>query len=309
MSLDLDLELRLAVFDHVQRLSEASGGAVSARALNEGLLFRGARVPIWNQQKGIFRPKILRDPGAALTIQTSFESPYDDRLDQFDDRLIYRYRGTDPSHADNVALRRAMDLQRPVLYLIAVEPGIYEPVIPAYIVADDPGQLAFYLMADARRDISAIVEDPLTNLPLKAYTTRLVKHRLHQERFRYLVLSAYRRQCAICRFRHKPLLDAAHILPDRDERGNPEIPNGLALCRIHHGSYDFGILGIDAGYRIHTRQDVLEEHDGPMLLHGLQEIHGNKIQVPRRQEHLPNREYLAERFAQFGSPCVSQLVG
>lgn len=299
MSLDLDLELRLAVFDHVQRLSEASGGAVPARALNEGLVFHGDRVPIWSQQKGIFRPKVLRDPGAALTIQTSFESPYDDRQDQSDDSLIYRYRGTDPNHPDNVALRRAMELQRPVLYLVAVEPGIYEPIIPCYVVADDASQLAFYLMADAKRDISSVVEDPLANLPLKAYTTRIVKHRLHQERFRYLVITAYRRQCAVCRFRHKPLLDAAHILPDRDERGNPEIPNGLALCRIHHGSYDLGILGVDADYRVHIRRDVLEEHDGPMLQHGLQELHGSLIQVPRRTEHLPKREYLAERFSQF----------
>jgi putative restriction endonuclease len=299
MSLDLDLELRLAVFDHVQRLSQASGGAVPAHALNEGLIFHGERVPIWSQQKGIFRPKVLRDPGAALTIQTSFESPYDDRQDQSDDSLIYRYRGTDPSHPDNVALRRAMELRRPVLYLVAVEPGVYRPIIPCYVLGDDAGQLAFYLMADARRDIAAIVEDPLSNLPLKAYTTRIVKHRLHQERFRYLVLTAYRRQCAVCRFRHKPLLDAAHILPDRDERGNPEIPNGLALCRIHHGSYDFGILGVDADYRVHIRRDVLEEHDGPMLQHGLQELHGSLIQVPRRAEHLPKRDYLAERFRQF----------
>jgi len=299
MSLDLDLELRQAVFTHVQGLSEASGGAVPAQLLNLGLTFHGERVPIWNQQKGIFRPKILREPGAALTIQTSFDGPYDDQMDPSDDRLVYRYRGTDPNQADNVALRRAMELQRPLLYLIAVEQGLYEPVFPCYVVADAPSQLAFYLMADARRDVVAMDEDPLSNIPLKAYATRMVKHRLHQERFRYLVLSAYERQCAICRFRHKPLLDAAHILPDRDVRGNPEIPNGLALCRIHHGSYDFGILGVDADYRVHIRSDVLEEHDGPMLQHGLQELHGNLIQVPRRPEHLPKREYLAERFRAF----------
>lgn len=299
MSLALDLELRQALFDHVQRLSEAAGGSVSAHLLNLGLIFHGERVPIWNQQKGIFRPRILREPGAALTIQTSFDGPYDDRMDPADDRLVYRYRGTDPNQPDNVSLRRAMELQRPVLYLIAVEQGLYEPVFPCYIVADAPGQLAFYLMADARRDISSTMDDPLSNLPLKAYTTRIVKHRLHQERFRYLVLTAYRRQCAICRFRHKPLLDAAHILPDRDERGSPEIPNGLALCRIHHGSYDYRILGVDADYRVHIRRDVLDEHDGPMLQHGLQELHGSLIQVPRRSEHLPKREYLAERFRQF----------
>jgi putative restriction endonuclease len=299
MSLDLDLELRLALFDHVQRLAALGGGLVQARLLNEGLSFHGDRVPIWNQQKGIFRPAILREPGAALTIQTSFDGPYDDRHDVTEDQLLYRYRGTDPMHPDNVAVRRAMKLGRPLLYLVAVDPGLYDPVFPCYVVGDAPAQLAFHLMADARRDVSAATEDPGLNIPLKAYATRVVKQRLHQERFRYLVLSAYRRQCAMCRLRHTSLLDAAHILPDRDERGKPEIPNGLALCRIHHGAYDVGILGVDPDYEIHVRVDVLDEHDGPMLRHGLQELHGGRIQTPRRTEHLPNRAYLEERFARF----------
>ena len=73
----------------------------------------------------------------------------------------------------------------------------------------------------------------------------------------------------------------------------------MALCRIHHGAYDYGILGVDPDYRVHLRPDVLEEHDGPMLRHGLQELHGSRIQTPRKAEHLPNRDYLAERFARF----------
>jgi putative restriction endonuclease len=300
MPLDMDLEVRVALFDHVERVGRAHGGILPAAELNAGMMFRGERLPIWNQQKGIFRPALLRTPGAALTIQTSFDSPYDDRLDPGDDRLIYRYRGTDPSHPDNLALRRAMELRRPILYLVAVEPGVYEPIFPCYVVADAPSQLAFFLLADARRDIIASAgEDPNANAPLKAYATRTIKQRLHQERFRHLVLTAYSRQCSMCRLRHAPLLDAAHILADRDERGLPEIPNGLSLCKIHHSAYDVGILGIDPDYQVHLRSDVLDEHDGPMLRYGLQEMHGTTLHVPRRIENKPNREYLAERFERF----------
>jgi putative restriction endonuclease len=103
----------------------------------------------------------------------------------------------------------------------------------------------------------------------------------------------------MCRLRHPELLDAAHILPDRDERGNPEIPNGLSLCRIHHRAYDVNILGVDPDYVIHLRRDVLEEIDGPMLRHGLQEIHETRIHVPRRESLRPLRDYLAERFERF----------
>jgi putative restriction endonuclease len=81
-------------------------------------------------------------------------------------------------------------------------------------------------------------------------------------------------------------LDAAHILPDRDERGRPEIPNGLALRKIHHGAFDAALLGVAPDYRIRVRADVLAEIDGPM-------------DVPRAERLRPNRDYLAERFEKF----------
>ena len=65
-----------------------------------------------------------------------------------------------------------MELGRPLLYFVAVSPGLYDPVFPCYVVGDSPPQLAFHLMADARRDPSAAIEDPQLNIPLKAYATR-----------------------------------------------------------------------------------------------------------------------------------------
>lgn len=71
--------------------------------------------------------------------------------------------------------------------------------------------------------------DAHTDWPLKAYVAREVKQRLHQQRFRYLVLRAYRQECSICRLRHPQLLEAAHILPDRDVRG--QIPSPRPIKR------------------------------------------------------------------------------
>ena len=71
------------------------------------------------------------------------------------------------------------------------------------------------------------------------------------------------------------LLDAAHIVGDRrHERGDPMVPNGLAMCKIHHAAFDTNILGIRPDRVVEIRSDILEEHDGPMLRHGLQELHG-----------------------------------
>ncbi|MGH7476970.1 MAG: HNH endonuclease [Longimicrobiales bacterium] len=300
MDLDFDLRLRLAVFEHIDRLRRDGGGVVAAARLNEGIIFEGERVPIWNQQKGIFRPAVLRRTGAALSVQTSFDSPYDDDVDPADDRFVYRYRGTDPEHPDNRALRRALELARPLLYLVAIQPGIYQPIFPCYVVGDIPERLSFLMIADASLSVQPGAGEPSdADWPLKAYVTREVKQRLHQQRFRYLVVRAYAEQCAMCRLRQLPLLDAAHILPDREARGRPEVPNGLSLCRIHHGAFDVAIVGVDPDYRMHVREDVLEAIDGPMLRHGLQELESRRIQLPRRAEHRPNREYLAERFARF----------
>jgi putative restriction endonuclease len=46
-------------------------------------------------------------------------------------------------------------------------------------------------------------------------------------------------------------------------------------------------------------RNVLEEGDGPMLLHGLQEIHGQRLIVPRSLEFRPSPDRLEERYETF----------
>lgn len=274
----------------------------------DGITIRGRRVPLWNYQKGIFKPEILGPDGAALSVQTSAESPYDDVHDADAGHIVYKYRGTDPNHRDNVALRVAFERQLPIIYLFAVDPGVYDAVVPAYVVGDDPRRLQFTLMADqvsamltAGDPVSSwlVVGDPAAVALRREYATRAVLQRLHQQRFRRLVLKAYRDQCSICRLRHVELLDAAHILPDRDPRGEPVVTNGLGLCKIHHSAFDAHIIGIDPDCRVHVREDILREKDGPMLKHGLQEVAGTRLILPRSREHRPNADFLAERFDRF----------
>ena len=71
--------------------------------------------------------------------------------------------------------------------------------------------------------------DVVSRAPAREYATVTAKRRLHQHRFRQLVVRAYRTRCAVCHLKHENLLDAAHILEDKHERGLPEVPNGLAL--------------------------------------------------------------------------------
>jgi putative restriction endonuclease len=96
------------------------------------------------------------------------------------------------------------------------------------------------------------------------------------------------------------LLDAAHILADADEHlGQPVIPNGLPLTKIHHAAFDANLIGVDPDYRIHVSDRLLDLHDGPFLELGLKGIAGTLIALPRRAEDRPDRKRLAFRFDQF----------
>lgn len=306
--LDRDWQVRLAAFAALRTLTEKSGGVVTRDQMSAGFEFEGERIPFANEQVGIWRPKQLSTPlGVALSISTAAKRKgvtpkYDDDIGS-DGWFEYRYQGTDPHHWHNRAVRAAFELGRPLIYFYGIAPGLYEPLFPAYIQEDHPDRLTWMVASDAVGLGEPTLLAGGSEAPLKAYMTRTVKQRLHQHRFRELVLGAYQQRCTVCSLGAKDrlmrLLDAAHILPDHDTRGLPEIPNGLSLCKIHHSAYDLNILGISPDYRVHIREDILAEVDGPMLQHGIKEMENREIKLPRQAAHRPNQEFLAERFEGF----------
>lgn len=299
----LDGLVRLAAFRFLEDELEKEGEeTLPFRLLRDGFTFRGRRVPLLGPQ-GIFKPAVL--PELPLTITTAppkegKEPPYDDVLAS-DGLLRYRYRGTDPNHRDNVGLRKAMERQVPLVYLKGIVPGRYLPAWPAYIVGDDPDRLTFTAAIDHEIvGLSGPAEPPdRVAEARRAYATVETLRRIHQQKFRERVLRAYRECCAVCRLRHRELLDATHILPDRHPRGDPVVPNGIALCKLHHAAFDRNILGIRPDLEIDIRVDVLTEADGPMLRHGLQGFQGSRLIVPRRPENRPDPDRLAERYELF----------
>ena len=126
-----------------------------------------------------------------------------------------------------------------------------------------------------------------------------MRARVHQGRFRERVLQAYREQCAFCSQRHEELLDAAHIVPDSEPDGEPAVRNVMALCKLHHAAFDRLFIGVTPDYVIKIREDILHEEDGPMLLHGLKDLHDRRILLPRAQKLRPARELLENRYERF----------
>ncbi|WP_460364209.1 HNH endonuclease [Actinocorallia lasiicapitis] len=260
--------------------------------------FDGQRIALLDYNRGIRKPANM---AAALSIVTTFtpenrRAPYED-VPGPDGLLRYKYQGTNPQQWDNVSLRRACQLQLPLIWFYGVAPGLYLPRYPVWIVADEPDQLQCVVALDESQQMLGGMADlpPLQ----RAYLERTTRQRLHQPVFRQRVIQAYETTCAMCRLRHASLLDAAHILPDAHPEGVPSVSNGLALCKIHHAAYDQNILGISPDYRVEVRTDILAEVDGPMLRHGLQEMQGTLLTLPRHRIDRPSRTALEERYTTF----------
>ncbi|HQU17047.1 MAG TPA: HNH endonuclease [Gammaproteobacteria bacterium] len=298
-----DLRVRRTAFEWLAEQVRLHGDVLPRNLLAQGFTLDGVRVPLLGPQ-GIFKPQVL--PEIPLSITTVPSGPYDDGFST-ENLLLYRYRGTDPRHRDNVGLREAMRQRIPLIYFHRVVEGKYLAVWPVFIVGDDPGRLTFKVEVDdvqyARRSLAAEPDGPMVRDEesgiRRAYITATVRQRVHQRAFRERVLDAYRDQCALCRLRHEELLDAAHIIPDGEPDGEPIVPNGLALCKLHHAAFDRQFLGIRPDYVVEVRRDILEESDGPMLLHGLKEMHQLRLHVPRRATDRPSEMLLERRYKRF----------
>jgi len=300
--MELDRDVRLAVFAFLIESISRFGELLSYQLLMRGLSFRGERVPLMGPQ-GIFKPRIM--PELPLSITTAPEVP--GKVRPYDDRqaetgvIVYKYRGTDPFHHENVGLRKAMQSGAPLVYFYGVEKGLYKAIWPVFVEEDDPSNLSFHIRAGEQQIAveGNYWEQKVAEKDIRRYITIEIQQRLHQVAFRAHVIRAYQQSCAICRLRHPELLDAAHILEDKHPQGIPAVSNGLALCAIHHKAYDKKVLAVKPDYSVEIQEKVLREIDGPMLKYGLQEFQGSMILLPRRFDQRPNRDALAERYSRF----------
>lgn len=303
MGVDLayEAEVRSAAMTFVSNLAERFGGEITRDQLQQ-FTFGGEEIKLLDTGRGIRNPRQL---AATLTIMTSVNSHYDD-TEGPEGLLRYAIRDGELGHGDNRKLRAAYELQLPLIWFHGVRHGVFVPVMPVYLVEElfeskqyvvalgqDQRLMAPQLLAGA----TSALEDDVAQ---KAYVLRMTKQRLHQPAFRAKVMHAYQTRCAVCSLAHGDLLDAAHIIEDGQPQGEPVIPNGLALCKIHHAAYDKNILGISPKRIISVNDEILHEVDGPMLKHGIQEFHGAELRVvPQRPSDRPDPERLKVRYERF----------
>lgn len=119
---------------------------------------------------------------------------------------------------------------------------------------------------------------------------------LRDRNFRRAVLQAYEFRCAVCgfdlRLEREPFgLEAAHI--KWHSYGGPSmVPNGLALCSIHHKALDRGALGLAlvAGeFKVLISSKVHGESDATRWFW---DCHDKRLQYPRSGDFRPKIEFV-----------------
>lgn len=106
--------------------------------------------------------------------------------------------------------------------------------------------------------------------------------------FRRLVVQAYNQTCAVCQVRvvspeGYTAVAAAHIVPWSMSH-NDDPRNGLALCGLHHWTFDYGMVGVRPDYRIAVSPLVLQEGMPPEIW---QALDGRRLYMPADEAHYP----------------------
>lgn len=256
-----DEAMRASAAEQVRRRSIA--GTLSSEDLALGFNWAGERVPLVNPQRGIFKPRKMRHLLSIRTVypRTGARVWYDDQrrvhqqVHSGGELIDYALMGTDPTAADNRWLREAMQAQVPIIYFLGVAPGQYAALYPTFIADWSASELKARI---AFADPGTKANEHHHRAPSEAerrYALRIVSQRLHQATFREAVLAAYAGRCAISRLPEPRLLDAAHIMVDaHEELGQPVVPNGMALSKVHHAAFDANLIGIDADLEFTSRR-------------------------------------------------------
>lgn len=303
-NLVLEFDLRSSVFSWLDRLRTQTGGEITAESLRR-FAYNGEPVPLLHPaNRGIYSPMLLGEDRAALTLLTAAPiagkpRPYDDGEADDADYFLYKFQKDGVDAFDNRLVRRAMQNNLRLVYFRGLAKGRYEAFYPIAVTHEDTANETFHLCIDSDAGLAPGNPIPADTIAARRYATRAAKVRLHQALFRQRVLAAYVDVCAVCRIRHRVLLDAAHITPDSANDGTAEVSNGISMCKIHHAAYDAHLLGITPDYRVAINAALLEEVDGPMLQYGLKERHNELIKLPAKREQHPDRARLEARYKLF----------
>lgn len=296
LSVGAERVLREEIFAALRDVAKPSGTVTREQLWD--FTMHGQTHRLIDRSRGIRNPRNMH---ASLSVMSAPDGAWGSEDDQSGSLMAYAYR-EGSINGDNAKLRNAFSLGLPLILLRKLDPGVFLPVFPMHVIADDQSKRQFLLGPEE----SLLLNDPVNPSPIeKRYMRGVMAQRLYEPEFRARVLRAYEFSCAVCQLAQIELLEAVDIrkVATKQARGGegPErldVTSGLCLCNLHRAAYDSDLFGISPDYLIHADHRVMSE-DNLMMRHAFQEMHGRHLSVPPKVRDRPSRSLLAERYDAF----------
>lgn len=142
--------------------------------------------------------------------------------------------------------------------------------------------------------------DPNANDDTREKQLREIAVRPGQTLFKWKLLDAYARKCAVTGCDVEQVLEAAHIRPYRNEECH-HISNGLLLRSDIHVLFDKGLISIDENWEIRVATDLMKSEYA--LFDHL------KLRRPAKPDCHPSKEALAIHRAALGQNRTASFGG
>ncbi|MHA7218623.1 HNH endonuclease [Arthrobacter sp. MDT1-48-3] len=209
--------------------------------------------------------------------------------------LRYPHEKRGKTNRADQGLLSALEARVPLVVFAPMDGSTYQAVFPVYVHRYLHRDRVFALdVSGAYLSLRAGIAPEYE----RRWTLGTTRQRLHQPVFRRDVLQAYNNQCAVCGLGIAGLLDAAHIVPDRDDQGIASVINGLALCKNHHAAFDDGLLAVADDLTIHVSRRVMNSGPGEAVDRLLKDYDGRKLAViPDIAAWRPDPQLLARTWA------------
>lgn len=191
----------------------------------------------------------------------------------------------------DIALKTGDDIPRVTALRSPGVQAAFSADVQAALTADPSLAVKIAVQLLERHFPESLHQDILNAVGLTLETTAAKKKR--DPAFRQRVLKAYEYRCAVCGFDVRLgsvsiALDAAHIR--WHQAGGPdEECNGLALCVLHHKTFDLGAFTVENGVLL-----VSDQANGIAGFNeSLMAFHGGPIREAQRPDWKPRQEHLA----------------
>lgn len=160
--------------------------------------------------------------------------------------------------------------------------------IVAYDIAAGEGARVWNQLRTLDARVDRPGQSPLLMTPGGYSEPKLVAARRGQGAFRFMVMDAYERRCAVTGERTLPALEAAHIRPFA-EHATHDVRNGILMRSDVHRLYDLGLVTVDANLTFRVSQSIERDYSNGKVYYALD---GKMISAPSRAESRPDTEAL-----------------